>query len=113
MSIEVRIEDTRMFTMILTFFVARMKETMPAIMPVPIVSPTSKMPGKMSAPSAARGTLRKSLLILLLFIVDILLSPGSSLGICVAADINKIDRRYLFILFISLYHHPDSASYDD
>lgn len=102
-----------MFTMILIFFVARMKEKTPAIMPVTIVSPTSKIPGNMSAPSAARGTLRKSLLILLLFIVDILLSPGSSRGICVAADINMIDSIYLFILVISLYHHSYSASYDD
>lgn len=103
-------EDAKIFTMILTFFVARMKEKNPANIPVSTVPPTSNIPGNMSAPSAARGTLCKSLLILLLLIADILLSPGSSLGICVAADIKMIDNKYLFIFFISLYQHSDSAS---
>lgn len=106
-------EDAKIFTIMLTFFAASMSEKTPAIIPVASVSPTSKIPGNMSAPSAARGTLRKSLLILLLLIPDILLIPGSSLGICVDKDIKMMDNRYSFIFFISFYQHSCRASYDD
>lgn len=98
---DVRRDDNTIFTMTLTFFMARNKENEIETIPINFVLPISKTPGNIKAPRAANGTQSRNLFNLGFLIWDILVTAGISLGTCVTIDIKMMDMKYLLILCTS------------